>query len=299
MRQTFAQLMKLTKNSGQATVEYILLIVIVLALILGPLKQFSQFFNAYIDALFGSGQYFACLLETGELGGQSSDANSSCGAAFSASIQTAIAKSNAGSSTGSGSGTTNNSDPNAGSQANSQAAKAKAAAPQVANSGSGSSDSGGGGAEAPAGGGAGGGGSRPPARQVLKANAPAGGKDPGGESFVKMEGEQFDYKNLKPKNGFEVKIDRLDRRFSSEDDEEKRAEKSAPKTLVNAASKDLRAKEVSLDPPRAPAAKDADVSGDGFGFSMLLKWFLIACILIAIVIFVGGQAMQISKGGDN
>ena len=305
MRPTFAQL---TKNGGQATIEYILLLVIVLALILGPMKQFSRFFNAYIDALFGKDQYFACLLETGELSGQSTDPNSSCGAAFNARIQTAITQSGIGNppanAAGSGSSSSSNSSNNPAEQSSSsQDAKKKAAQPQVVNASTSSSDSGGNaGADGGGSGTAGGGGvngGRPHGGQVVKNVTPGRGKDPSEESFTKMEVSQFDYKNLKPTKGFEIPLNKLDRRYSLESEEAKRDERLTGKPVASTQTRNLREKELSLEPPRAPAAKDADVSGDGFGFSMLFKWFLIACILIALVIFVGGQALQISKGGDN
>ena len=290
-------------NRGQATVEYILLVVIILALILGPLKQFSQFFNAYIDALFGNGQYIACLLETGELAGQSADPNSSCGATFNANVQAAVNTNRGGGTggTGGGGGGEGENNQNQDGGKNGAGKNAKKPATQVSSAASVAGDAGGGrtagDAALPAGGSHGGqnqrrgGGGRP------IANA-SGGKDAGEDSYMKV-GEQFDYKDLKPKKGFEINTKGLRNNFSLESEEAKREEKLTPKEVASNKEGNLRPKELNIDPSRGPAAKDKDINSDGFGFSMLFKWFLIACILIALVIFVGGQAMQISKGGDN
>ncbi len=296
---------QLKKNSGQATIEYILLIVIILALILGPLKQFSQAFNAYIDALFGKGNYIACLLETGELGGQSSDPNSSCLASLNANIKTALGGGGGGGGGDKGSGENDaNKDGGAqnGSGGGAGSKGAKKPQTQAANSSSGSSDVGGGRGAGETvgvnGGGQAGGQYRKASQRVVGKAGSSSEKNDSGDSYVKV-GEQYDYKDLKPKNGFEVSLKRLDGRFSLESEEAKREEKLAPKEVASTNSRNLRAKEVNIDPSRGPATKEIEISSDGFGFSMLLKWFLIACILIALVIFVGGQAMQISKGGDN
>ncbi len=295
-------------NRGQATVEYILLLVIILALVLGPLKQLSVSFNTYVEALFGKGKFIACLLETGELSGQSSDAASSCLSAFNSSVQTAF-NGNGNGNGGGGTGGTNggNNGQNGGNQdaKNGGAAagkNAKKAPPNIANNG-GAADAGGGaaaGGEGAGGGGAAGGqGRRAPGRKIVNSSGGSGaGKDASEDSFVKI-GEQFDYKDLKPKGPFAVNMNGMNRNFKLESEEADRQERLAPKEVAKTNSGALRPKELTVDPSRAPAAKDTDINSDGFGFSMLLKWFLIACIIIAIIIFVGGQAMQISKGGDD
>ena len=55
----------LRSQSGQGIVEYILVLIVTLALILGLLWQFSDAFRAWANNYFG--EYLACLLETGEL----------------------------------------------------------------------------------------------------------------------------------------------------------------------------------------------------------------------------------------
>lgn len=52
-------------NQGQALVEYLLMIIVAVALIGGAVYQFNDAFRKYLQSYFG--EYLACLLETGEL----------------------------------------------------------------------------------------------------------------------------------------------------------------------------------------------------------------------------------------
>lgn len=70
-------------QSGQAVVEYILVLVVTVGIILGVMYQFSDAFKKYVASYFGD--YIACLLETGEmpsLGGESGADAGSCSAEF-------------------------------------------------------------------------------------------------------------------------------------------------------------------------------------------------------------------------
>ena len=60
---------RLSREAGQSTVEYILILMVTVVLILTIVYQFSTAFRAYAEQIFDG--YLACLLETGELpGGQ-------------------------------------------------------------------------------------------------------------------------------------------------------------------------------------------------------------------------------------
>lgn len=70
-------------QSGQAVLEYILILLVTVAILLGVLYQFSDAFKKYVASYFGN--YVACLLETGEmpsLGGESGASASVCGSHF-------------------------------------------------------------------------------------------------------------------------------------------------------------------------------------------------------------------------
>ncbi|MFZ4404813.1 MAG: hypothetical protein ACOYOK_11985, partial [Pseudobdellovibrionaceae bacterium] len=63
-------------QSGQAVTEYILILVVVVALILTAIRMFFSPAEQFMNQLLGKGGYYACLLETGELPTLSSDEES-------------------------------------------------------------------------------------------------------------------------------------------------------------------------------------------------------------------------------
>ena len=56
---------KIRSDSGQAVVEYILILVVTVGITLGLILQFNKAFKVFADNYFGN--YLSCLLETGEL----------------------------------------------------------------------------------------------------------------------------------------------------------------------------------------------------------------------------------------
>ncbi len=56
---------KLIDESGQAVIEYILVLTVVVSMVLGGLYQLNDAFRVWADSYFGD--YLACLLESGEL----------------------------------------------------------------------------------------------------------------------------------------------------------------------------------------------------------------------------------------
>lgn len=74
---------RLSDQSGQAVLEYILVLVVIVGIILGVMYQFNDAFKKYVQSYFG--EYVACLLETGEmpsLGGDGGVNAESCNASF-------------------------------------------------------------------------------------------------------------------------------------------------------------------------------------------------------------------------
>ena len=70
-------------EQGQAVIEYILILIMVVSIILGVLYQFNDVFKNFIHSYFGD--YIACLLETGELptlGGDGGPNQGVCNAQF-------------------------------------------------------------------------------------------------------------------------------------------------------------------------------------------------------------------------
>ncbi|MCC6138409.1 MAG: hypothetical protein IT287_07230 [Bdellovibrionaceae bacterium] len=74
---------RLNNQSGQAVVEYILVLVVTIGILLGVMYQFNEAFKKYVQSYFG--EYVACLLETGELpalGGGDGTSAEMCSASF-------------------------------------------------------------------------------------------------------------------------------------------------------------------------------------------------------------------------
>lgn len=74
---------RLKDNSGQAVVEYMLVLVVTIGIIMGVMYQFNSAFKKYVQSYFG--EYVACLLETGEmpsLGGEGGANAEACSSSF-------------------------------------------------------------------------------------------------------------------------------------------------------------------------------------------------------------------------
>ncbi len=70
-----------------------------------------------------------------------------------------------------------------------------------------------------------------------------------------------------------------------------------------AAAKSAEGEEKDLAPRRVPAEMNKNKSvvkaEEPWSFPDFLKWLIIAALILAMFVFFGGQAMQISKGGDD
>jgi hypothetical protein len=309
MRPTFGQKNTLLKNNrGQATVEYILLIVIILALILGPLQNFSKFIAGFTDSLFGEGKYFACVLESGDL-----SKGSDCGSALAADIQKASQDNpiddpnnpygKPGSNANGGDKSNQNSDDSSSDSSgsskssNRNANSKKSRANETSSNARTAGDSAGSSSEASSGLGAAGLNRRGRPREETVKPSKATSSD--AIAVAKTGPEYFDFQKSKAKEGIEVSKDRMNRQFNLQEDERRRSEKLSAKTVATNNSTNLKPKAISFEPSRAPAAKLAQDSEEGFTFSAFFKWLLIGCIIIALIVIVGGQLFQVSKGGDN
>lgn len=73
----------LNSQSGQAVIEYLLVLIVTIGILLGVMYQFNEAFKKYVQSYFG--EYIACLLETGEmpsLGGGDGISSEICSASF-------------------------------------------------------------------------------------------------------------------------------------------------------------------------------------------------------------------------
>jgi len=61
------------KNKGQAVIEYILILTVAVVILGGLLLRFNKAFQEFGESLVGAEGYYACLLQTGKLPGQSTN----------------------------------------------------------------------------------------------------------------------------------------------------------------------------------------------------------------------------------
>jgi hypothetical protein len=297
---------RLGSEAGQGTVEYVLLLMVSIMIILGILYQFSTAFRVYSAAFFDG--YIACLLETGELPG-----NAECELpTFNPTAGKALVKdtsnmknreSSLGGSSGSSSSSNSSSSSGSGSGSGSANSQSKNGANSKSTGGSEIRGSGSGGSGTSYAGSSsqGSGFLKQRSSPVGRADTAAASNTSEGDSsnglLAKVPATRAgDYGNG---NG---KTKALDRGFGYAGEAEANA-RAASKPAVAALTKpaeggdNLRPTSSIEKGIRGPA--EAKISDDsGFSFGYLLRWFLIIAIIIAIVVFFGGQLLQISKSQE-
>jgi hypothetical protein len=260
----------MTSEAGQSLVEYLLVLVVTVALILGLMAQFYKPFNRWITSYLGP--YLECLLDVGELPTfGSSGASGLCAAEFKAGngiysktkpISTNPSEKSSG-GTGENANSSKNSSGSGGSGGNSAASsnyRMKGFPIGKSKGADGPSESTAGGGEVPLG-----------QTRYFRAGGSAG------ELASSRSTDVIGTTNL----GIA---------------ERERLEKGKEKTFnVEAldSGSDLKKKKLELkDSERKPASEEKETP---WTFSSYLKFAVILMIIIAIVLFLGGQILQISK----
>jgi hypothetical protein len=282
-------------QSGQAIIEYLLILIVVIALVLGLAYQFNSAFRVYVTNYFGN--YIACLLETGELPSLGANgAGGRCGAEFGRSFNLADGRPLVG--TGGGGG---------GGGGGGTAGPGDRAGGGGGRGSSSSSGSGGGGGGSPADGGAGSGGpqtaasyfnrrGRPPRTAVGNASGSEEKSYTGNTEAGKGRGRRVGEVN---RDTGRVTRSTLDRRFISTDELEQRSNEKQTTTKAGetGSTGGLRPKRLSYEAKRSVAAAN-DVEVEEFGFGKMLRILMIVLIIIALVLLIGGQLLQISKSWE-
>jgi hypothetical protein len=286
-------------ESGQAVLEYVLVLFVSVTLILGLLYQFNSAFKAYASNLFGN--YIACLIETGELPG-----SQACASSF---VEFDINNGN----------TIVGPKTQFAAKGSGDSAGGKGAKGGAGGKGDGSDGSGGGGGGATNEAVAGGAGT-----SVASTGGGSSGRGPTGMLFsskkhttavgsVGGDEEKSAYAGFGSSGGMAATsrpvgtLDRYQRKksvalgyTSSGGEEKKEDEKNRPKAASagkTEGSRALRPKKVAVDLNRAPA-KAASSEDQEFSISGLIRILLIIAIIIIIIVFFGGQLMQISKAQE-
>lgn len=275
---------------GQAIVEYILVLAVVVLLVLGLAYQFNASFRVYLDNMFGN--YIACLLETGELpalgGGQGGVCEEQFQKAFNAEDGQPLVDDTSAGPGGPSSGATGGDNASQGGPRDSE---------PRASSGGGGTTSG-------------------AADGGLKSSSELfGGKGAGGQKNVGRLAEKPE------EDGKKIKFDtsatvrnrgvgelrggdtgprkRLDQSMIREPEEEKdrKGQKTAQTKKAGNGDGDLKPKALKVDTNRKPAQQKSTTTTE-FSIGAFLRWFLIAAIIIIMVLIIGGQMLQIAKGRE-
>ena len=263
---------------GQGTTEYLLVLVLSVAIILGAIVQLNTAFRAWADNYFGD--YLTCLLETGELPSLGGGTSGACDGSFKP-FSIADGRPALGGAIGEGGGGGGSKDDAASNEGNKPTSPSAAADGGAAASGSISLSRNGGRR-----------GTRFKVRNSSDIDSDSKGKsDQSGQVAF----------NTYDQNNRVVRIpiretEAMRRRRYAED--QKDPERTKAKT-----DKALEGDERSGAPTlirrqiRKPTAEVED-TGFEWSFGNLLRILIIAAILIALLLFLGGQAMQVTKSLD-
>lgn len=257
-------------QAGQAVVEYVLVLVVAVAIILGGIYQLNSAFKVWANNYFGN--YLACLLETGELptiGGTPGDSGL-CEQAFKAFTLADGRPLVDGFKPGEGNTSTGG--PSGGSREGAGG-----------GSGSGTTFSG------------------TRFRSTLgRGNKAAGsskrGRPKGGATYTGSTQAQSyggGYSSRGSRAGAEPQT-RLDNNFAFQKKREDRQKSSRTVSRKGASEEGGRQKRITLNPNKFKKTQDAGPSSS-FTISDFIRFLIIAAIIIALVMFLGGQALKIGK----
>lgn len=282
---------------GQATLEIILLLIILVAVILGLVAKFNSSFRAYTVDLYGG--YYRCLLETGELPGTGSVCKDKQAAYDPEAGKDVIT----GGGGGDGSDGGGNGEDGGGNRGG-------GGTETTSNSGSGSGSSGDGNTETVSSGTSGGGQSViARMRRTSRRNQPTqvGSADDLSKSELAMAGgsgedepSRMGSRSVASNN---LRRSRSRTNFTMEGEEYVREETKAAVASgtvkkTNEAGSGLRPRRSAYVPPREKKDSQSVEGTGGFAFGNLVRMLFIIIIIVIIVVVVGGQVMQVANSGD-
>lgn len=276
-------------NQGQALIEYVLMLIITVSLILALATQIFTPLQSFLKSYMGD--YVQCLLEVGELptlsGDSTAAADAGCNAKFeSASVANGRPPKDAGpGSGGSGSGSGEGSSRSGSSSSSSD----------------GSSSGGGSGSYA-------GSSSRNGSSSMISRNrGPSGldgsGGDAGKVTEIPVDSGQASTGFFSPTNNTTIYVRNPKKTTSvgiaglSEADRkkiEKRDIANKRQAVASEGGDGPPPKKLIVKPPEPKKTFEAEEKG--FSIGNFIRFMFIAAIVIILLIFIGGQALQMSKG---
>lgn len=275
---------RILDRKGQGTVEYVLLLVIAVGIILGLMNQFYKPFNKYLNNYMGA--YLQCLLDVGELPALGWDASEGvCNAEFEplgVNGRPPI--------------TTNPRNPSPRPSDGEDPKDPAARGNTNASSGQGNSSSGSG---------------RRAAGSSIKLGSSGGGTDGASEGSDKMKKipvELEDTRYFRVSRDTGNQLDGQGRRVKAVgitgllQSEKDKIDREQARIQRLGAFEDMgaegKAKKMRVKPPSERKVASEDDSSP-WTFGKFIRLALILMLIIAIILFLGGQALQISKGMDS
>jgi len=266
----------LSTSHGQGVIEYILVLIVTVAIILGMIYQFNDAFRVYAKSYFGD--YLACLLETGELpsiGGEGGMCN-----AFFQPFSIANGRPHLEGTTGDGGGGSRNNE--GGSAAPTKAGESKPSgnSPYLAK------NSGGGGSQVAPRPSFSSGGDSASSSSRSRRNYTGSSEASIPPSALGIKGSDSGSRDQYLEGDFYVERRQVE---ESEEGTNKIAYKGTSSSVQRAQRMRVNRQDASVKSP------EADVE---FTVGNFLRILLIIAIIVALVVFLGGQALQISKSMD-
>lgn len=276
---------KLRSESGQGVLEYILVLVIILVVILGLVYQFNVKFRNYAEQFFDG--YIACLLETGELpgvGGSVCEEEMKTMADMQAKGLLKFPESGGG-----GGGD--------------QKSPAQKAAEDAAKSGKQAS-------KETLGGGGGGGGRSSNFGNFGRGGGRGRSTTVGQTAPSKNDSESVGYGTLSSPsgnfNGTSGAASKTNITYIYDadigDDTSEKGKPPVAKTDKKAENSGALKPRRAIENTNRRSTASIDIAESDFSFGAMIRWLIIAALILAMVIFFGGQLMQImrsrEKGGD-
>lgn len=265
-------------NAGQGIIEYILVLVVVVAIILGGIYQLNSAFAAWAHNYFGD--YLSCLLETGDLPSLGGPSDTTAGVCNQLYKPFTLADGRPLIDDGGSSGDTDDTDNGPGS-------------PGVKDSGSSHlvQAGGGGGADSEFG--------HSPSRFLASNANESGGGGSSKKLYTGSTGVSTPswVQNGSANSSQNHNDKKFDRGFYVEmpKDEKERTPSSFPST---AKKSQAGKKKNSTELHKSNLKKTEDNADTRFTIGGFLRFLIIAAIVIALLLLLGGQALQIGKSMD-
>ena len=286
---------------GQATLEIVLILIILVAVILGFVAKFNSGFRKYTVDLYGG--YYRCLLETGALPGTGSICKDKQAAFDINAGKDILTDGGGGGDSGGGSGGGGGTD---GSDGN----RGRGGTETSSNSGGGSGSSSSGNTETASSGSSGGGQSViARMRQNSRRNrtTQVGSAEDMSKSELALAGASGDEEPTRVGNRSVASTNQ--RRFRSRTnftmegeeyvrEETKAAVASGTVRKSNDAGSGLRPRRSAYVPPREKKVSQEVEGSGGFAFGNIVRMLFILIIIIVILVVVGGQVMQVVNSSE-